>query len=228
MVIAPKIVRPGLPYAVSVNLLKSDETEHIVRVEIRTIRNETVGARAVSNVKTGVPQTITIENLSSDSLLADQDYKVYFRAETANAKILYEAEHPVKCSQKAVSIFVQTDKAIYKPNSTVFYRVVVVTPNLSPYNEEINVRIVDPVQNTISQLLNLQLVKGTLIYFYVSLVIDNFISIFLRKPLIVSYSAFFLYKLNLKIKEKLKRKLRCISSLEDNFLFIFLILCLIV
>lgn len=53
MVIAPKVVRAGLPYAVSVNLLKSEETEHIVRVEIRTSRNETIGARAVSNVKKG-------------------------------------------------------------------------------------------------------------------------------------------------------------------------------
>lgn len=102
-----------------------------------------------------------IENLSADSLLSDQDYKVYFRAETLNAKIIYEAESPVKCSQKSVSIFVQTDKAIYKPNSTVFYRVIVVTPDLTPYNEEISVLIMDPFHNTITQLLNRPLFKGT-------------------------------------------------------------------
>ena len=34
MVVAPQVVRPGLPYAVSVNVLKSLEPDHIVRVEI--------------------------------------------------------------------------------------------------------------------------------------------------------------------------------------------------
>lgn len=51
--IAPKVVRPSLPYAVSVNILKSSEVDHIVRVEIRTAQNDTVGARVVNNVKTG-------------------------------------------------------------------------------------------------------------------------------------------------------------------------------
>lgn len=53
MVVAPLAARPGLPYAVSVNLLKSTETDHIVRVEIRNSQNETVGARVVNNVKIG-------------------------------------------------------------------------------------------------------------------------------------------------------------------------------
>ena len=53
MVIAPKIVRSRLPYAVSVNILRSSEPDHIVRVEIRDSRNETIAARVVSNVKTG-------------------------------------------------------------------------------------------------------------------------------------------------------------------------------
>lgn len=53
MVVAPKVVRPGLPYAVSVNILNSTETEHIVRVEIRNAQNDTIGAKVVNNVKTG-------------------------------------------------------------------------------------------------------------------------------------------------------------------------------
>lgn len=53
MIVAPLVARPGLPYAVSVNILKSTETDHIVRVEIRNAQNETIGARVVNNVKTG-------------------------------------------------------------------------------------------------------------------------------------------------------------------------------
>lgn len=53
MVVAPLVARPNLPYAVSVNILKSSESDHIVRVEIRNSQNETIGARVVNNVKTG-------------------------------------------------------------------------------------------------------------------------------------------------------------------------------
>jgi len=34
MVVAPKVVRPGLPYAVSVEVIKSQEMDIIVRVEV--------------------------------------------------------------------------------------------------------------------------------------------------------------------------------------------------
>lgn len=44
--------------------------------------------------------------------------------------------------------------------SKIFYRVIVVTPDLKPAKEIIKVRIEDPQQNTISQLLEQQLHKG--------------------------------------------------------------------
>lgn len=118
MVVAPKVARPGLPYSVSVNILKSTEEDHIVRVEVRNSKNETIGARVVNNVKTDVPQTISIENLSRDALVDGEDYKVYVRAENIASRIIFEDEKPIEFSAKSLSIFVQTDKAIYKPGAT--------------------------------------------------------------------------------------------------------------
>lgn len=113
------------------------------------------------SVKKGIPQTITIENLPADILLAGENYKVYVRGESAaNGKVLFENEGRVRCSAKALSIFVQTDKAIYKPGSTVNYRVVVVNPDLSPATGDVSIKVSDPNRNTIAQVLGAKLGKG--------------------------------------------------------------------
>jgi CD109 antigen len=61
---------------------------------------------------------------------------------------------------KALSIFVQTDKAVYHPGEKVLFRTVVMNPDLKPYNGNFNITIQDSKRNIIIQWLNQNNING--------------------------------------------------------------------
>uniref|UniRef100_A0A0N4Z9Y8 TEP1-F n=1 Tax=Parastrongyloides trichosuri TaxID=131310 RepID=A0A0N4Z9Y8_PARTI len=163
IIIAPKVVRPSLPYAASVNILKTDFTDYIVRLEIRTREsNETIAAKVVTNITPGKALTVTIDEVPGEILVPGQLYKVYIKGESLTGVLMFEDEKNINYNSKSLSIFVQSDKAIYKPESVVSFRVVVVNPELKPVKESetISVKIVDPNKNVIQQWIDETLKVG--------------------------------------------------------------------
>ncbi|ELT94268.1 hypothetical protein CAPTEDRAFT_212111 [Capitella teleta] len=69
-------------------------------------------------------------------------------------------EKDIEVKAKSMSLFIQTDKGIYKPGETVKYRAFTVTPDLTPYTGSITVTISDPKKNKIDQLKDLTPVFG--------------------------------------------------------------------
>jgi hypothetical protein len=65
----------------------------------------------------GKPQTITIEQVPSDSLMSGEEYYVYVKGETLASRTIFEDQKQIRSNMKSLSIFVQTDKAVYKPGS---------------------------------------------------------------------------------------------------------------
>lgn len=77
---------------------------------------------------------------------------------------IFKNESTLKVESKNVSIFIQTDKAIYKPGETIKFRVLVLDNGLKPAiltaNSLLNIHITDPEQNRIKQWLKVTPKRG--------------------------------------------------------------------
>lgn len=78
--------------------------------------------------------------------------------------ILFKNESTLKIESKNVSIFIQTDKAIYKPGETIKFRVLVLDAELKPAalnaDSLLSVYLTDPEKNRIKQWLKITPTKG--------------------------------------------------------------------
>ncbi|KAK7165642.1 hypothetical protein R3I93_005648 [Phoxinus phoxinus] len=88
------------------------------------------------------------QNYFSDGPLEKQ--YVYLQAQSTSTSTSHTLEKVVMVSFQSGYIFVQTDKPIYTPDSTVKYRIFCLTPNLKPSQSEITVEIMNPQGITIS------------------------------------------------------------------------------
>lgn len=88
-----------------------------------------------SENNSGVPTTITIDNVDAGTLVQG-NYKLYVKGESDAQLVLFEQDTPINYDAKAMSIFIQTDKAIYKPGSAgwwKFFCFVFLFPKMSNY-----------------------------------------------------------------------------------------------
>ncbi|CAB3408447.1 unnamed protein product [Caenorhabditis bovis] len=161
ILVAPAVIRPDQPYSVCLNLIRQPtDEEMIVRVEVRTMLNETIAARVMSNLKPGSAQTVSLSEMPAQALSAEEKYKIYIRGETLNSEVIFENEKPLNYHHKSLSTFIQTDRAIYRPASLVQYRAVLVKSDLKPFSGNITVKIMDPSLNIISQTIDVPLDRG--------------------------------------------------------------------
>lgn len=90
--------------------------------------------------------------------IRDGDYKLDVKSLTGEA---FDRSVDLDLNTKKFSIFVQTDKSIYKPADKVQFRVLVLDANTKPFPaDNVKVFITDGGQNRVKQYSDVRLVKG--------------------------------------------------------------------
>ncbi|KRY50725.1 Antigen -like protein [Trichinella britovi] len=158
VILAPRLVRPNLPYVISVNLLESRQPV-VIRARILDSQNQSIAHTWGQDLQSGKLTEVRIEKIPSH-LPPETVYTLFVQGETVSGRVLFQKSAKLEFVHKSLSIFIQTDKGIYKPGSDVHIRVVVVEPNMKPYKGAANITIMDPSGNMIVQHLDVPIVAG--------------------------------------------------------------------
>ncbi|XP_065102652.1 C3 and PZP-like alpha-2-macroglobulin domain-containing protein 8 [Paramisgurnus dabryanus] len=144
LIAAPSVFRAGVEESVSVTLFNAvDDTQvHLqlsVKGEIVAQSHGTV--RDKGTIKIKVPS----------DLRGQAHLKVWGNRQLNEGGYIFHNHTTVTVDSKGTTVFIQTDKPVYKPLQKVRINVYAVTPDLRPTSEKIDAYIVDPRGSRIVQ-----------------------------------------------------------------------------
>nr|XP_025043911.1 CD109 antigen [Pelodiscus sinensis] len=148
LVTGPQNIRPGANVTIVVALLTDSPPQVTVRAEVLR-GNDTVLQGEVTFEK-GSIGTLVLPALPLNS--RDGSYKLLVKGH-ANDRLLFSNSTSLLFEHKSISVFIQTDKSLYKPGQEVKFRIVTVDPDLKPFKISLSIYIRDPRGNLIQQWL---------------------------------------------------------------------------
>ncbi|XP_055641122.1 thioester-containing protein 1 allele R1-like isoform X6 [Toxorhynchites rutilus septentrionalis] len=153
-IVASNLLRPNSEYHVSVSNLNVPET-----VQFRITLNNTDSATPIASEEVNLNQG---ESRLIPFAIGDIAQAEYSLIAEGLSGFIFKNESSLTFQPKSFSVFVQTDKAIYKPGDTVRFRVLVLDPNTKPLQKvgAVKIHITDGKANRIKQWTDAKLVKG--------------------------------------------------------------------
>nr|XP_039256381.1 CD109 antigen-like [Styela clava] len=161
----PKSVQRGIPFKIGVKIIQS---ENPVIVEA-TLKSEGFNETSVVTIESGETQTISIKGVPLDH---EEGFSVQIEVvgtDSVTGEELFfnkTGKFELDLQDKAFSIFIQTDKAIYQPGQTIKFRAVVTTRDLKPLKDAdgtspvVKYSLHDPSGNTVLLNSSAMLVNG--------------------------------------------------------------------
>ncbi|XP_073529634.1 CD109 antigen-like [Phyllobates terribilis] len=152
---APNYIIPGENTTLAVHWFGGKYSEMIVSAGIMTTTTILVNvSKEFHNDDIG---TLSIPAIPADPLTTSYTLAVIGCGDNTLA---FSQRIQVKMQMKNTSIFIQTDKARYKPGESVRIRVISVDHDLRPHKGDVDIIIKDPQSNIVQQWLQMKTVLG--------------------------------------------------------------------
>ncbi|XP_052795598.1 CD109 antigen-like isoform X2 [Mya arenaria] len=151
MAVCPASVRPGLEF--TVDFTKLSEIKGDLEVTAAISREDKKGDVVSDTVQLSRLEYRAKLVLSLPVSLPDGEYTMTLTGNSGDLE-LFRNSSSLQYMEKGFSIFIQTDKAIYKPGQLVQFRAFSTLPSLDTLDQNMNIFIYDPHENRIGQWLN--------------------------------------------------------------------------
>ncbi|EPY77453.1 hypothetical protein CB1_001259001 [Camelus ferus] len=169
LVTAPGIIRPGGNVTVGVELLEHSPAQVTVKAElVKMAANLTISVLEAEGVfeKVTLRSAVCFPRLLYSSVdqsihhklplsSADEIYELRVTGR-AQDEILFANSTRLSFETKRTTVFIQTDKPLYKPKQEVKFRIVTLFADFKPYKTSLNILIKDPKSNLVQQWLSEQ------------------------------------------------------------------------
>ncbi|XP_074093432.1 CD109 antigen isoform X2 [Macrotis lagotis] len=148
LVTAPSVIRPGINMTIGVELLENSPSQVLVKAEVlRSQANITI-LEAEGIFEKGSFGTLVLPALPWNS--ANELYELHITGHAQDQALFSDKTH-LTFESKRLTVFIQTDKFLYKPNQEVKFRIVALYSDLKPYKTAADILIKDPKSNLIQQ-----------------------------------------------------------------------------
>ncbi|CAC5407219.1 CD109 [Mytilus coruscus] len=148
----PKQIRAGSSARICLSALKRGDRQVTIFVTILDKQNGTIAtARAQRNLRRGYG---VVNIRVPGNTPAGYGYKM--RVSVIGDITFDKTAIRIQVTSKASSIFIQTDKAVYKPGDLVQFRVVGTNSRLKVLKDPLTIYIQDPKRNRVKQFLNVR------------------------------------------------------------------------
>ncbi|XP_039202572.1 CD109 antigen [Crotalus tigris] len=144
----PKIIRPGANLTIGVWLLKENPSSIRIQAQVLLANKSILQGEAVFQRDSF--GTLVLPSLPLGS--TDANYELLVNG-YSKGQLLFSNQTSLPFASKSFSVFIQTDKTMYKPGQDVKIRVVTLHSDLKPYSTPVNIYIRDPQRNLIQQWL---------------------------------------------------------------------------
>ncbi|KAJ7374575.1 hypothetical protein OS493_004913 [Desmophyllum pertusum] len=155
---APGVFRPGQPFKLRVALSDAVTGSVNVACGIMGTKQKIMIASQSGTFSKGPTKEITLQiphGVASTSV----QYQLSVNG-TGGAK--FSEMKYIRFEEKGFTIYIQTDKAIYKPGQNVLMRIFGVNPDLKVYTGNLTVDILDPSGNKMAHWVNLNSQSGVI------------------------------------------------------------------
>ncbi|KAK3579106.1 hypothetical protein CHS0354_022127 [Potamilus streckersoni] len=150
MFVLPPAIRPGIPLSVRGMILKANVAPVSVTASLKRIQEK---PNELPIIVTETSQTLTgVEESRIDVMVPENlgsgKYEIHIEGKGG---VSFKNSRSISYEPKSASIFIQTDKAIYKPGQTVHFRILAVNPDLKVVKGPMDIDLYDPSGNKINQ-----------------------------------------------------------------------------